>query len=197
MPEPHRVDVTNMVIGQSIHVRDLVLPPGVEALNEHGHDHLRRAPRRARSSRRRPPPRPKRWSRRPSRRSFARRRPTRKRRPTRRTRRRSSRRLRRAHRGPSQASSDARFVKVILGLGNPDANTRSPDTTSRGGSSTISLPCGRSMGGNETMTRSSPSGVVDGIRTRLVKPQTYVNLSGAALRPYLRRPTWSAATTCW
>ena len=27
---------------------------------------------------------------------------------------------------------------------------------------------------------------------RLVKPQTYMNLSGAALAPYLRRPFWSA-----
>jgi peptidyl-tRNA hydrolase, PTH1 family len=29
---------------------------------------------------------------------------------------------------------------------------------------------------------------------RLVKPLTYMNLSGAVLKPYLRRPTWSAAT---
>lgn len=33
-----------------------------------------------------------------------------------------------------------------------------------------------------------------GHRVRLVKPQTYMNLSGAALRPYVRRETWSAAT---
>lgn len=38
------------------------------------------------------------------------------------------------------------------------------------------------------------SGTVRGITTRLVKPQTYMNLSGAVLRPYLRRPFWSAAT---
>ncbi len=38
------------------------------------------------------------------------------------------------------------------------------------------------------------NGVVAGTRVRLVKPQTYVNLSGAVLRPYLRRPAWSAAT---
>ena len=29
---------------------------------------------------------------------------------------------------------------------------------------------------------------------RLVKPQTYMNLSGQVLRPYLRRPAWSAAS---
>ena len=36
------------------------------------------------------------------------------------------------------------------------------------------------------------SGQVDGDQVRLVKPQTYVNLSGTVLRPYLRRAGWSA-----
>jgi PTH1 family peptidyl-tRNA hydrolase len=36
------------------------------------------------------------------------------------------------------------------------------------------------------------SGSVGGQRVRLVKPQTYMNLSGAALRPYLRRDGFSA-----
>lgn len=40
----------------------------------------------------------------------------------------------------------------------------------------------------------SSTGSVAGVRTRLVKPQTYMNLSGAVLRPYVRRPFWSAAT---
>jgi peptidyl-tRNA hydrolase, PTH1 family len=35
------------------------------------------------------------------------------------------------------------------------------------------------------------SGNVAGTPLRLVKPQTYMNLSGAALKPYLRRPGWS------
>lgn len=35
------------------------------------------------------------------------------------------------------------------------------------------------------------SGSVSGQRVRLVKPQTYMNLSGAALRPYLRREGFS------
>ena len=38
------------------------------------------------------------------------------------------------------------------------------------------------------------TGHVGARRVRLVKPQTYMNLSGAALRPYLRRDTWNAAS---
>jgi PTH1 family peptidyl-tRNA hydrolase len=36
-------------------------------------------------------------------------------------------------------------------------------------------------------------GMVLGHRVRLVKPLTYMNLSGAALRPYLRRAGWQAS----
>jgi peptidyl-tRNA hydrolase, PTH1 family len=35
------------------------------------------------------------------------------------------------------------------------------------------------------------SGAVSGVKVRLVKPQTYMNLSGQALRKYVRRPLWS------
>ena len=35
------------------------------------------------------------------------------------------------------------------------------------------------------------NGSVGGVRVRLVKPQTYMNLSGQALRKYARRPLWS------
>jgi PTH1 family peptidyl-tRNA hydrolase len=38
------------------------------------------------------------------------------------------------------------------------------------------------------------SGTVLGQRLRLVKPQTYMNLSGGALRPYLRREGFHAAS---
>ena len=43
----------------------------------------------------------------------------------------------------------------------------------------------------ETLTLG---GTVAGHPVRLVKPLTYMNLSGQVLRPYLRRPAWSAAS---
>ena len=38
------------------------------------------------------------------------------------------------------------------------------------------------------------NGTVGNVKVRLIKPQTYMNLSGAVLRPYMRRPFWAAAT---
>ncbi|HMI59057.1 MAG TPA: aminoacyl-tRNA hydrolase [Gemmatimonadaceae bacterium] len=37
------------------------------------------------------------------------------------------------------------------------------------------------------------NGTVGGVKVRLVKPQTFMNLSGQALKSYSRRPFWSAA----
>ena len=38
------------------------------------------------------------------------------------------------------------------------------------------------------------NGLVGAHKVRLVKPQTYYNLSGSVLRTYVRRPFWAAKT---
>ncbi|MEO7218937.1 MAG: aminoacyl-tRNA hydrolase [Gemmatimonadaceae bacterium] len=38
------------------------------------------------------------------------------------------------------------------------------------------------------------AGLIGNIKVRLMKPQTFMNLSGDALRPYTRRPFWAPAT---
>ena len=38
------------------------------------------------------------------------------------------------------------------------------------------------------------NGTVGNAKVRLIKPLTYMNLSGSVLRPYLRRPFWSPMT---
>ena len=85
-------------------------------------------------------------------------------------------------------------MKVILGLGNPGREYK--DTRHNVGwwlldhlADVWRLDGWRRDG--ETLTLS---GTVDGRPVRLVKPTTYMNLSGQVLRPYLRRPSWSAAS---
>ena len=85
-------------------------------------------------------------------------------------------------------------MKVILGLGNPGREYE--QTRHNVGwwvldhlADVWRLDGWRRDG--ETLTLG---GTVAGHPVRLVKPQTYMNLSGQVLRPYLRRPAWSAAS---
>lgn len=85
-------------------------------------------------------------------------------------------------------------MKVILGLGNPGRDYK--DTRHNVGwwvldhlADVWRLDGWRRDG--ETLTRA---GTFANQAVRLVKPLTYMNLSGQALRPYLRRPSWSAAS---
>ena len=85
-------------------------------------------------------------------------------------------------------------MKVILGLGNPGREYE--QTRHNVGwwaldhlADVWHLDGWRRDG--ETLTLA---GTVAGHPVRLVKPQTYMNLSGQVMRPYLRRPAWSAAS---
>lgn len=85
-------------------------------------------------------------------------------------------------------------MKVIFGLGNPGREYA--DTRHNVGwwvldhcAEAWRLDPWRRDGEAQTA-----SGTVGGIKVRLVKPQTFMNLSGAALKPWLRRPFWAAAT---
>jgi PTH1 family peptidyl-tRNA hydrolase len=87
-------------------------------------------------------------------------------------------------------------VKVILGLGNPGREYE--HTRHNVGWWVIDHladvwhfdPKGWKKDG-EALTNT---GVVGGLKVRLVKPLTYMNLSGEVLRPYLKRPFWAAKT---
>ena len=85
-------------------------------------------------------------------------------------------------------------MKVILGLGNPGREYE--HTRHNVGwwvldhlADVWRLDGWRRDG--ETLTRA---GTFANQAVRLVKPLTYMNLSGQALRSYLRRPSWSAAS---
>ena len=85
-------------------------------------------------------------------------------------------------------------MKVIVGLGNPGEDYE--HTRHNVGWWLIDHLAdvwhfeGWRKDGNARVT----TGLVGQQRVRLVKPQTYMNLSGAALRPYLRRESFNFST---
>ena len=95
-------------------------------------------------------------------------------------------------RSQSQATSDEP-MKLIVGLGNPGKEYA--DTRHNVGWWVIDHLAGvwRFDGWRKDQNAMVCDGRVGGQRVRLVKPQTYMNLSGGILRPYLRRETWSAS----
>jgi PTH1 family peptidyl-tRNA hydrolase len=84
-------------------------------------------------------------------------------------------------------------MKVIVGMGNPGAEYER--TRHNVGWWVVDhlADVWRLEGWKRDGDARVASGTVNGKRVRLVKPQTYMNLSGAALRPYLRREGWKAA----
>ena len=84
-------------------------------------------------------------------------------------------------------------MKLIVGLGNPGKKYQ--DTRHNVGWWVVDHLAGvwRFDGWRKDQNAMVSDGRVAGQRVRLIKPQTYMNLSGGILRPYLRRETWSAA----
>ena len=84
-------------------------------------------------------------------------------------------------------------MKLIVGLGNPGRSY--VDTRHNVGWWVIDHLAGvwRFDGWRKDQASLVSDGRVGGQRVRLVKPQTYMNLSGGVMRPYLRRESWSAA----
>ena len=85
-------------------------------------------------------------------------------------------------------------MKVILGLGNPGREYEA--TRHNVGWWVVDhlADVWRFDGWRKDGEALTANGLVGHERVRLVKPLTYMNLSGQTLRPYLRRPFWSAKT---
>jgi PTH1 family peptidyl-tRNA hydrolase len=82
-------------------------------------------------------------------------------------------------------------MKVILGLGNPGPEYER--TRHNVGWWVVDhlADVWRFEGWKKDGESRVASGTVGGTRIRLVKPLTYMNLSGAVLKPYARREAWS------
>jgi PTH1 family peptidyl-tRNA hydrolase len=85
-------------------------------------------------------------------------------------------------------------MKVIVGLGNPGKEYKH----TRHNVGWWMLDHLHEAWSFDSWRKDGDARVADGrvgnIRVRLIKPQTYMNLSGAVLKPYTRRPFWAAAT---
>jgi PTH1 family peptidyl-tRNA hydrolase len=104
------------------------------------------------------------------------------------------RRGRSAETAAESAPRDDEAMKVIVGLGNPGRAYE--HTRHNVGWWVVDhlADVWRFEGWKRDGEARIASGNVGRVRVNLVKPQTYMNLSGSVLRPYTRRPTWSAAT---
>ena len=84
-------------------------------------------------------------------------------------------------------------MKVIVGLGNP--GRKYEKTRHNVGWWVVDhlADVWRFEGWKKDGEARVATGTVHGTRVRLVKPQTFMNLSGAVLRPYMRRPFFAVA----
>ncbi len=85
-------------------------------------------------------------------------------------------------------------MKVLLGLGNPGAEYASTRHNAGWWVLDHLVDAWRFDGWRKDGDALTSSGLVGSTKVRLVKPLTFMNLSGAVLRPWLRRPFWAPAT---
>lgn len=85
-------------------------------------------------------------------------------------------------------------MKLIVGLGNPGKSYA--DTRHNAGWWVVDHLAGvwRFDAWRKDHEALVSDGRLGSRRVRLVKPQTYMNLSGSVLRPFLRREAWNAST---
>ena len=85
-------------------------------------------------------------------------------------------------------------MKVILGLGNPGREYEATRHNVGWWVLDHLADVWHFDGWKKDGEALTSTGVVGGLKVRLVKPLTYMNLSGQVLRPYLKRPFWAART---
>ncbi|HEX8724045.1 MAG TPA: aminoacyl-tRNA hydrolase [Gemmatimonadaceae bacterium] len=85
-------------------------------------------------------------------------------------------------------------MKVIVGLGNPGAEYERSRHNVGWWALDHLAGVWHLDGWKKDGQAMVAAGTARGVHVRLVKPLTYMNLSGAVLKPYLRRAGWNAAT---
>jgi peptidyl-tRNA hydrolase, PTH1 family len=85
-------------------------------------------------------------------------------------------------------------LKVILGLGNPGAKYEATRHNVGWWVLDHLADVWRFDDWRRDGEAVTAAGLLGPYKVRLVKPQTYYNLSGAALKPFLRRPFWAPMT---
>jgi peptidyl-tRNA hydrolase, PTH1 family len=85
-------------------------------------------------------------------------------------------------------------LKVILGLGNPGREYEGTRHNVGWWVLDHLADVWRFDGWRKDGEALTSTGHVGPLKVRLVKPLTYMNLSGQVLRPYLRRPFWAVKT---
>ncbi|MGK2961880.1 MAG: aminoacyl-tRNA hydrolase [Gemmatimonadaceae bacterium] len=84
-------------------------------------------------------------------------------------------------------------MKVILGLGNPGRQYEATRHNVGWWVLDHLADVWHFDGWKRNREALAATATVGGIRTRLIKPLTYMNLSGQVLKDYVRRPLWSAS----